>query len=91
MKELFDLHGAPAADDWIFTLEDGGFRWRYTLAGLENVWVIGGLSFEDEGDYVRIRGLSRLHAAIAERIIAEPAMSGPRFRLVRKLLILPKL
>ena len=86
MRELFDLAGAPAETDWVITLESGGSRWRYTLAGLDNVWVIGGLSFDDDGDYVRIQGLRALHEEIAARIVGEPAISGPRFRLVRKLM-----
>ena len=87
MRELFDLAGAPAENDWVITLEEGAVRWRYALAGLDNVWVIGGLSFDEEGEYVRIQGLRALHEQIAKRIMREPAMSGPRFRLVRKLML----
>lgn len=56
--------------------------------GLPNIWLLNGVTFEDDPDYgqlVSIQKLSGLHRAIGLRIIEKPElMSGHELRFLRK-------
>jgi DNA-binding transcriptional regulator YiaG len=62
--------------------------YHLTAVGLPNIWLLNGVTFEDDPDYgqlVTIQKLSGLHRAIGLRIIEKSElMSGPELRFLRK-------
>ena len=62
---------------------------RYTMSGLDNVWLINGFVVEETpyGRGVRIEAADELHQVLARTIVLDKApMTGRELRFIRKLM-----
>ena len=62
-----------------------GAPYHYTDCGLDNVWLYGGVSYQDTpyGLATSIHNIDELHDAIGMSIVRSDRMSGAEFRFLR--------
>ena len=58
-------------------------EYQYTESGLNNVYLVGGFEFADQGKAVIIRDIDGLHRAIGHILVNQPRrLTGNEFRFL---------
>jgi len=71
------------------TMSTKGEAYQYTESGLNNVYLVGGYEFVDDGKAVIIRDIDGLHRAIGQILVKMPRrLTGDEFRFLRSELLL---
>lgn len=83
MRDLLGRNESPSSADTIISVGRGQI-WKYALSGIPNLWVEGGIFFEEEGYSCKFHNIQQIHDKICDHILSQPVISAEEFRFLRK-------